>query len=84
MYKVIINKQILKSLDKVPVANLSNIKKAVNDLANNPRPFGCIKLAGSENAYRIRTGMYRIIYTIEDDILTVEVIKIDHRSNVYK
>ncbi|MDR3266064.1 MAG: type II toxin-antitoxin system RelE/ParE family toxin [Tannerella sp.] len=38
----------------------------------------------SDNTYRIRVGVYRIIYTIEDDILRVEVIKIDHRSNVYK
>jgi mRNA interferase RelE/StbE len=84
MYKVIIDKQILKSLDKIPVVYLSNIKKAVNNLANNPRPPGSIKLAGSKNSYRIRVGIYRIIYIIEDNILTVEIIKIDNRSNVYK
>ncbi|MDR3141297.1 MAG: type II toxin-antitoxin system RelE/ParE family toxin [Tannerellaceae bacterium] len=84
MYKVIIDKQVLKSLDKIPVVYLSSIKEAVNDLANNPRPFGSIKLAGSKNSYRIRVGVYRIIYTIEDNILTVEVVKIDHRGNVYK
>jgi mRNA interferase RelE/StbE len=71
-------------LDKIPVVYLSSIKKAVNDLANNPRPSGSIKLTGSKNSYRIRSGIYRIIYTIEDNILTVEIVKIDHRSNVYK
>ncbi|MDR1403426.1 MAG: type II toxin-antitoxin system RelE/ParE family toxin [Tannerellaceae bacterium] len=40
--------------------------------------------SGSENTYRIRVGVYRIIYTIEDEILTVEVVKIDRRRNVYK
>jgi mRNA interferase RelE/StbE len=84
MYKVIINKKVLKSLDKIPVVYLSNIKEAVNNLANNPRPFGSVKLLGFENTYRIRIGIYRIIYTIEDEILTVEVVKIDHRSSVYK
>jgi mRNA interferase RelE/StbE len=84
VYKVIIDKQVLKSLDKIPVVYLSNIKKAVNDLANNPRPPGSIKLTGSKNSYRIRVGIYRIIYTIEDNILTVEIIKIDNRSSVYK
>ena len=84
MYKVIIKKKILKSLDNIPIVYLSSIKKAVNDLENNPRPFGYIKLSGFENTYRIRVGIYRIVYTIEDDILTVEVIKIDHRSGVYK
>ena len=76
MYKVIISKQILKSLDKVPVIYLPSIKKAINDLTENPRPFGCVKLAGSENHYRIRIGVYRIIYSIQDNILVVEVIKL--------
>ena len=57
MYKVIINKQIVKSLDKIPVIYLSSIKKEVNDLADNPRPFGCVKLTGSNNHYRIRVGI---------------------------
>jgi mRNA interferase RelE/StbE len=84
MYKVVISKQILKSLDKIPVVYLPDIKEAVNSLGINPRPFGSIKLAGSKNTYRIRVGAYRIIYTIQDDILTVEVVKIDHRKNVYR
>jgi len=84
MYKVIIDKRVFKSLDKVPVIYLSSIREAINNLANNPRPFGYIKLSGFEKLYRIRVGVYRIIYSIEDDILTIEVIKIDHRSNIYK
>jgi mRNA interferase RelE/StbE len=60
------------------------IVKALKGLESNPRPFGCKKLAGSKNAYRIRAGIYRIVYTIEDDVLTVEIIKIGHRSRVYK
>ena len=84
MYKVIIDKQILKSLDKIPVIYLSSIKKAVNDLTDNPRPFGSIKLARSQNSYRIRVGIYRIIYTVEDKLLTVNVVKIDHRRSVYE
>ena len=83
MYKVIIKKRVLKSLDKIPVVYLSGIKEAVNNLADNPRPFGSVKLSVFENTYRIRAGIYRIIYTIEDEILTVEVVKIDHRSSVY-
>jgi len=84
MYNVIINKRVLKTLDKIPVIYLLKIKEAVNNLKKNPRPFGCVKLSNSDKAYRFRIGIYRIIYTIEDNILTVEVIKIDHRSNIYK
>jgi mRNA interferase RelE/StbE len=53
-------------------------------LANNPRPFGCKKLAGAKDAYRIRVGVYRIIYTIRDNVLIVEVVKIDNRKDVYR
>jgi mRNA interferase RelE/StbE len=67
-YKVCIHKKVLKFLDKIPVSYLSSIKKAINDLENNPRPFGCVKLVVSENTYRIRVGVYRILYTIEDEI----------------
>ena len=84
MYKVIINKQILKSLDKIPVIYLPNVKKSINDLSKNPRPSGSVKLTCSENHYRIRVGVYRVIYSIKDNILVVEVIKIDHRRDVYR
>jgi mRNA interferase RelE/StbE len=84
MYKVIIHKQILKSLDNIPVIYLPNIKKSINDLAENPRPLGSIKLSGSKNHYRIRVGVYRVIYSVKDDMLIVEVIKIDHRRNIYR
>jgi mRNA interferase RelE/StbE len=84
MYKIVINKKLLKSLDNISVSYLSGIKQAINELASNPRPFGYRKLAGYEDVFRIRVGIYRIIYTIEDEILTVVIIKIDHRSSVYR
>ena len=52
-------------------------------LADNPQPPGSIKLTG-EDAYRIRVGDYRIIYTIQDDRLIVLVIDIGHRRDVYR
>ena len=84
MYRVILNKQILKSLDNIPVAFLPAIKKAVNDLTKDPRPFGYIKLSGFDDLYRIRVGVYRVVYSIKDNLLVVEVIKIAHRGNVYR
>lgn len=84
MYKVIVNKQVFKSLDKIPKTYLLKIKSAVNDLVENPCPFGYVKLSGFDNLYRIRVGIYRIVYTIQDNILTVEVVKVDHRRSVCK
>ncbi|GHT25105.1 hypothetical protein AGMMS49965_01920 [Bacteroidia bacterium] len=83
MYKLAIEKPALKSLNKIPPDYLLKIKSAINGLVNNPRPFGCKKLSDSEDKYRIRVGVYRIIYTIKDDILTVRVVKVGHRRSVY-
>ena len=53
-------------------------------LADDPRPQGCIKLTGSKNIYRIREGVYRIVYEVTDNILTVYVFDVDHRKQVYR
>jgi len=83
-YSVILSPRVQKSIRGVPDAYVSKIHKALASLSDNPRPFGCLKLSGIENLYRIRVGVYRVVYSIEDDILVVEVIKIDHRRDVYK
>ena len=59
------------------------IVSRVGSLAHDPRPPGCQKLSGQE-AYRVRQGQYRIIYTIEDDRLIVNVVKVGHRRDVYR
>ena len=52
-------------------------------LAVDPRPHDCKKLKNTDNEYRIRVGVYRIIYTIEDKIVTVTIVKIAHRGESY-
>jgi mRNA interferase RelE/StbE len=52
-------------------------------LAANPRPPGCKKLKGGDNEWRIRIGDYRVIYTIDDRSLHVDVTRVRHRSEVY-
>ncbi|MCA6364354.1 MAG: type II toxin-antitoxin system RelE/ParE family toxin [Bacteroidetes bacterium] len=60
------------------------IIQLIEDLATSPRPQGCKKLAGQKSDFwRVRSGNYRIIYSIEDNILTVTVIRIGHRRDVY-
>jgi mRNA interferase RelE/StbE len=53
-------------------------------LSNNPRPHGCIKLAGHHNLWRIRVGGWRIVYAIHDDQLIVVVIEIEPRGDAYR
>lgn len=59
------------------------IVERIGRLANDPRPRGCEKLAGGER-YRVRQGDYRIVYSVEDALLVVWVVKVGHRRDVYR
>ena len=83
-YKVVISKSAGKEISKLPVNEILKIKSTIMDLEENPWPFGVKKLEGFDDLYRIKKGNYRIIYSIEDDILTVEVLKVGNRKDVYK
>ena len=83
MYEILISESAEKTLDKLPAQTAGRIIKAIYKLADQPRPANCVKLSGSEN-YRIRVGDYRVIYSIADDILTVEVLKVGNRRDVYR
>ena len=72
-----------KSLKKIRVEDREKIAQAIIDLQSNPRPTGSIKIT-NQNAYRIRQGDYRIIYTINNHKLIIEIIKIGHRREIYK
>ena len=84
MYNVVLSKKAEKQLDNVPNPYYKSIKKRLKELEYNPRPDGYRKLVGYPDLYRIRVSNYRIIYSICDDILKIEVINIDHRKQIYK
>jgi mRNA interferase RelE/StbE len=82
-YKIEIKKSAIKELYTIPEKILKKIIDKIKSLSNNPRPVGCIKLSKGKR-YRIRQGNYRIIYSIEDDLLIVYIITIKHRKDVYR
>jgi mRNA interferase RelE/StbE len=84
MYNVTINKKAYKEICEIPDLYAKKIIRTIYDLEQNPRPIGYRKLSGFKDLYRIRVNVYRIIYRIEDNKLIVEVIKVDHRSRVYR
>jgi mRNA interferase RelE/StbE len=84
MYSVIIEKPALKSLATIPDKDAKKITKAIDELADNPRPNGIKKLKGSDDFYRIKVGNYRVIYEINDGELVIVVVEIGHRKEVYK
>ncbi|MBK1645889.1 type II toxin-antitoxin system mRNA interferase toxin, RelE/StbE family [Thiocapsa imhoffii] len=83
-YRIEWKQSARKELKRVERDALGRILAAVESLAANPRPPGCRKLVGTSGAYRIREGNYRVLYTIEEDRLIVEIIRVGHRSIVYK
>lgn len=82
-YKIEIKKSAQKELKSLPNKELKKVIEKISSLATNPRPAGCKKLSGDEK-YRIRVGNYRVLYSIEDDILTIFIVKAGHRKDVYE
>lgn len=82
-YTVLILPSAQKQLSKLPDNIATRIEDKMMELQHDPRPAGCKKLKGRE-AYRIRTGDYRVIYEIQDNQLIITVITIGHRKDVYE
>ena len=82
LYKITFKKSVSKDLRSIPQRDVARILSQIDALAEAPRAKGCIKLSAQE-LYRVRVGLYRIIYEIRDEQLVVQVIKVGHRSSVY-
>jgi len=82
-YTVFVERYAQKQIMKLDRKIIPVIKNAISGLAENPRPKGYKKLKG-EDAYRIRVRDFRIIYEIDDTKITVIVITVGHRKEIYK
>ena len=82
-YKVLIRKSAADELGRIPKKVLRRIVERIRSLGDEPRPHGCEKLSAQER-YRLRQGDYRVVYSVDDSIQTVEVVKIGHRSEIYR
>lgn len=82
-YEIQFKKSVAKDLRSIPKNDVRKILERIDALAVNPRVEGCIKLSGQER-YRTRQGVYRIIYEVKDAEIVVVVVKVGHRSQVYK
>jgi mRNA interferase RelE/StbE len=83
-YSLKIKQSAIKELERIGSrADRQRIVAQIEKLAEEPRPPGAKKLSGSER-YRIRQGRFRIVYSIEDEVLVVYVIRIADRKDVYR
>ena len=82
-YKLFFKKSVQKDFVAIPKKDLRRILNRIEALTEDPRLPGCEKLTEQER-YRIRQGRYRIVYSIQDDELTVWVVKVGHRKDIYR
>jgi len=82
-YELRFRKSVGKDLDPIPKRDVQRIIEAIQALADNPRPPQSMKLSGAEK-YRLRCGVYRVLYEIHDNVLLVCVVKVGHRKDVYR
>lgn len=84
MYQVRIKENAMKQILKLPNDVVGRIDTKIQLLSENPRPHGCKKLKGFHDLYRIRVSDYRIIYSIADDVLVIEVLQVNNRKDAYR
>jgi mRNA interferase RelE/StbE len=82
-FEIRIKKSAEREMDALPAQIFSRITKEILQLESSPRPRGCKKLRG-RHEYRLRVGDYRILYTVNDDSSSIEIITVGHRRDVYR
>lgn len=83
VYELIVRTSVSTDLRAIPKKDLERVLARIAALATEPRPPGCEKLSSRER-YRLRQGRYRILYEIQEARLTVTVVKVGHRRDVYR
>jgi mRNA interferase RelE/StbE len=84
MYRVLLERAAEKDLARLASEIHDRVIVAIRALAENPRPSGCRKLAGSKKDWRIRVGDYRVVYEIADEIRVVRINRVRHRREIYR
>ena len=82
-YRVLFRESVSKDLGSIPKKELQGILQRISALGEEPRPPGAEKFTGEER-YRIRQGRYRNVYAIQDQELTVWLVKVGHRKGVQR
>lgn len=84
LYRIVWKNSAIKELKKLDRQSIPLIVSAVSMLAETQFPNGVKKLQGSQHTYRIRVGDYRIVYSVEEKMLLIEVIRVGHRKEIYR
>ena len=83
-YRVEITKRAERQFDSLPREAQVRVNKLFDVLAEDPRSHGAVKMEGHADLYRMRTGDWRVVYEIRDNVLLVLVVAVGHRREVYR
>lgn len=84
-YELLIKPSARRELERIREKDRREaLVTAIRALAACPRPAGCVKLSGADHLWRIRCGDHRVIYEVLDRVLTITVIRVGHRRDVYQ
>lgn len=84
-YRVAVKASAARELASIgSKADRQRVVQRIGALAHEPRPTGCEKLSGQLDLYRVRSGNYRVVYEIQDDVVLVTVVKVGHRKDIYR
>ena len=82
-YSLAFKQSVARDLRGIPNKDVKRILNRINSLRDDPRAEGCVKLSTQEK-YRVRQGIYRIVYEIQETELVILVVKVAHRAQIYK
>jgi mRNA interferase RelE/StbE len=82
-YKILIKPSAVKEIEAIPRRDRQRLIARIQGLSSNPRPPGSEKLSGQDK-FRLRQGVYRIVYSVNDDGPSLLIVKVGHRKEVYR
>jgi mRNA interferase RelE/StbE len=83
-YHIEVETSAVKQIQRLQRHDQQRVMAAILALAHEPRPHSCTKLSGTDSAYRVRVGVFRIVYIVDDGLLVVTVTLVGHRKEVYR
>ncbi len=83
-YRVEVEPSVLRAMRRLSLADQQRIAQRIRQLASDPRPAATVKLTGMVDAYRLRQGNYRVVYTIDDQQAIVTITRVAHRREAYR
>ncbi|MEK6609992.1 MAG: type II toxin-antitoxin system RelE/ParE family toxin [Gemmatimonadota bacterium] len=83
-YRIAFTRRAEREFGSLPERERVRLGRRIDALATTPRPSGMKTLGGAEDLYRLRSGDYRVIYQIEDRVITIAVVRVGHRRDIYR